>query len=249
MIFAALQGKAEYLASFTMGLAASDYTRSLCRWPCTATLRGLAAIRRRPERHKRLECLPKLKKNEPARTRRINALMRDKICETMRQKAQLTYRICNRPRFKPWKRVRLPWERRRIESELRYRTQNNGIFRSLHRWEYEGCHRCVGRINAAKARGPVLSVNDCFQMIDPIRRELGRAHHISPSRRLVLARGGLRSGEDYFAASAAAAHHSRRLSTPFFDRGGCRDFSIHAERREATVSHLLLTFSISKRFQ
>ena len=55
-----------------------------------------------------------------------------------------------RPRFKPWKRVRLPWERGRIEGELRYCAQNNGIFRFLLIGEYEetsqmrgvGAHKC-----------------------------------------------------------------------------------------------------------
>ena len=82
MIFAALQGKAEYLASFTMGTwLHPDYARvSLSLALC--------------ERYKKVWNAYQAKKNEPARTRRINALMRDKICETMRQKGLTTYRIC-----------------------------------------------------------------------------------------------------------------------------------------------------------
>lgn len=47
-----------------------------------------------PERYKKVWNAYQAKKNEPARTRRINALMRDKTCETMRQKGLTTYRIC-----------------------------------------------------------------------------------------------------------------------------------------------------------
>ncbi len=60
-----------------------------------------------PERYKKVWNAYQAKKNEPARTRRINALMRDKICETMRQKGLTTYRICKDLDLNLWKRVRL----------------------------------------------------------------------------------------------------------------------------------------------
>ena len=95
MVFAALQGKADYLVSFTMGTwLHPDYTRVSLSLALCGNVEAWLQSDDAPERYKKVWNAYQAKKNEPARTRRINALMRDKICETMRQKGLTTYRIC-----------------------------------------------------------------------------------------------------------------------------------------------------------